>query len=72
MEQEIIILEGEVATKNIMIESLQRELESARKTIASLCRQIDRLREIDSPVQFYSSSNLMSLLLNPAFSRMSA
>ena len=47
MEQEIIILEGEVATKNIMIESLQRELESARKIIASLCRQIDVLRRDD-------------------------
>lgn len=46
MEQEIIILEGEVATRNIMIESLQRELDSARKTIARLYRQIEVLRGV--------------------------
>lgn len=44
MEQEIIQLEGEVATKNIMIESLQRELEDARKTITRLYNQISLLR----------------------------
>lgn len=47
MEQEIIILEGEVATRNIMIDSLQRELDSARKTIARLYRQIEVLRGVD-------------------------
>lgn len=51
MEQEIIILEGEVATRNIMIESLQRELDSARKTIARLFRQIEVLRGISDDDQ---------------------
>jgi len=47
MEATITLLEGEVATKNIMIESLKRELVYARKQILGLYRQIDILRGDD-------------------------
>lgn len=47
MLTKITRLEEEAAVKNIKIESQKRELESARKTIATLYRQIDVARAVN-------------------------
>ena len=43
MEETIAILEGEVAMKNIMVQSLRSELDTARRTIMSLIRRIENM-----------------------------